>query len=256
MSQKPSRTVFTLLFSLAALPVPLLSARAQVGVETATSISPQIHIPAAAVLTPSSTESAVQSSPGHQYAPLSEQTINYRDWTFQSLNDGADVGLQSVLRGKRLVMIVYFAPWCSPWKAEASLVARLYHKYKDKGFDIVAVSEYATMAETRSYFESTGGASYAIVVESETRDARDQTTHYHYRQAAGDERRWGLPFHIFLEPAKLDNTGDTLTERAWIVDGGLIEEQVEEFIREKIGISERRPSAKPKADEQYPVRLH
>jgi hypothetical protein len=75
-----------------------------------------------------------------------------------------------------------------------------------------------------------------VVSESESRADRDKTSHYNYRQATGDLRRWGSPYNIFLEPAKLNKTGDVLTEKAWVVNGELIEADVEKFVREHLGL--------------------
>jgi thiol-disulfide isomerase/thioredoxin len=174
---------------------------------------------------------------GHEYAPLLEQKIDYKDWSFKSLKDGAPVDLRSLLQGKKLVAVVYFAPWCPNWRAEAPVIGRLYDKYKTVGFDVVAVSEYATADDARKYFDSQGGAPYTVVVESEAREARDQTTHYGYRKAVGDPRNWGSPFNVFLEPAKLNKSGDLLTEKTWVVGGELIEKDAEQFIRERLGLT-------------------
>lgn len=197
------------------------------------------HSAAAQTPTPQPAQTA-QPAPdaGHEYAPLLEKTFDYKDWTFKSLKDGAPVNLREFARGKKLVMVVYFAPWCGNWKMEAPIVARFYDKYKQHGFDVVAVSEYAAADEARKYFESTGGAQYTVVVESESRDDRDKTTHYGYRQSCGDARRWGSPFNVFLEPSKLNKTGDVLTGKTWVVGGELIEKDAEQFIREKLGLAE------------------
>jgi thiol-disulfide isomerase/thioredoxin len=180
-----------------------------------------------------------QSGDGHEYAPLLEQKINYKDWSFKSLKDGSPVTLRELSKGKKLVMVVYFAPWCGNWKAEAPVVWRLYDKYKAKGFEVVGVSEYGSVEDSRKYFETQGGAPFPVVVESEATAARDQTTHYVYRQACSDSRRWGSPFNVFLEPAKLNQTGEVLTEKAWVVGGELIEKDIEQFIRERLGITEQ-----------------
>lgn len=174
----------------------------------------------------------------HEYAPLLEKSFEYKDWTFKSLKDGSPVNLREFTKGKKLVMVVYFAPWCGNWKMEGPVVMRLYDKYKSAGFDVIAVSEYASAEDSRKYFEQTGGAPYTVVVESETRDERERTTHFGYRRACGDSRKWGSPFNVFLEPAKLKPKGDVLTEKTWIVGGELIEEDAERFIREKLGLSE------------------
>jgi thiol-disulfide isomerase/thioredoxin len=221
-----SRTAAAFVFTLAALLFTSApTARAQQGSATQSS---------------GAQSSTTQSSgDGHEYAPLLEQKINYKEWAFKSLKDGSPVSLRELAKNKRLVMVVYFAPWCGNWKAEAPVVWRLYDKYKAQGFEVVGVSEYGSVEDSRKYFETQGGAPFPVVVESEATAARDRTTHYGYRQTCNDSRRWGSPFNVFLEPSKLNPTGDVLTEKAWVVGGELIEKDVEHFIRERLGIAEQ-----------------
>lgn len=176
-----------------------------------------------------------RSQGNHEYSPLEEKTINYKDWTFNNLKDGKPVNLRWFAQGKRLVLIVYFAQWCANWKNEAPFAATLYEKYRANGLDVIGVSEYATRAECLASFGASGPP-YTVVSESETREEREKTSHYGYRQASGDLRKWGSPYNIFLEPAKINKTGDVLTEKAWIVNGELIEAEVEKFIREHLGL--------------------
>ncbi len=177
----------------------------------------------------------VRAQGGHEYAPILEQKLNYKDWTFKTLTTGASVNLREWSKGKKLVMVVYFAPWCGNWKMESPIVAKLYDKYKKDGFEVVAVSEYGTQEQIRDHFGSQG-APYPVVIESETGDARDKTTHYGYRQASGDTRRWGSPFNVFLDPSRLNKEGDVLTEKAFVGGGELIEKDAEQFIRERLGL--------------------
>ncbi|HEX8852230.1 MAG TPA: hypothetical protein VF754_02025, partial [Pyrinomonadaceae bacterium] len=95
---------------------------------------------------------------------------------------------------------------------------------------------YAALEQARDFFGAQG-APYAVVVESEEGAAREKTTHYAYRQASGDTRRWGSPFNVFLEPARVNKQGDLLVEKTHVVGGELIEEEVERFIRERLGLS-------------------
>jgi thiol-disulfide isomerase/thioredoxin len=176
-------------------------------------------------------------SEGHEYAPLLELKLDYKDWTFNRLSDGTPVSLRELAKDKKLVMVVYFAPWCGNWRAEAPVALKLYEKYKAQGFEMVGVSEYGSAEDSRKYFEGLGGAAFPVVVESEGADAREKTTHFGYRQAVGDPRRWGSPFNVFLEPAKLNKSGEILTEKAWVVGGELIEKDAEQFIRERLGIT-------------------
>ncbi len=170
---------------------------------------------------------------GHEYSPLVEKTVNYKNWTLNDLKDNKPADLRSLMAGKKLVMVVYFAPWCGNWRNEAPVAARLYEKYKDQGFAVIGVSEYGSRDDVKTFF-GPNGAPYPVVSESETREDRDKTAHYGYRQLTGDTRRWGSPWNIFLEPASLAKTGDVLTEKAWVVNGELIEEDVDKFIADKL----------------------
>lgn len=177
----------------------------------------------------------------HEYAPLEEKEINYKNWTYKELKSGTSVNLRERVAGKKLVMIVYFAPWCGNWKYEAPVVARLYDKYKADGFDVIAVSEYAPAADTIAYFGESG-APYTVVVESESRDARDKTDHYACRMKTGDTRRYGSPYNVFIEPANIAKTGDVLIKKTTVVNGELIEEEAEKFIRARLGLKEQTAS--------------
>jgi thiol-disulfide isomerase/thioredoxin len=173
---------------------------------------------------------------GHEYSPLVEKTVNYKNWTLNDLKDNKPVDLRSLVAGKKLVMVVYFAPWCPNWRNEAPVAAKLYEKYKDQGFTVIGVSEYATRDDVSKFF-APAGSPYTIVSESESREDRDKTPHYGYRQLTGDTRKWGSPWNIFLEPATLAKTGDVLTEKAWVVNGELIEADVDKFIGDRLKTS-------------------
>ena len=176
---------------------------------------------------------ATYAQDGHEYSPLVEKTVNYKTWTLKDLKDDKPVDLRSLVQGKKLVMVVYFAPWCPNWRNEAPVAAKLYEKYKDQGFAVIGVSEYGSRDDVRNFFAPTGSP-YPVVSESESREDRDKTAHYGYRQATGDTRKWGSPYNVFLEPATLAKSGDVLTEKAWVVNGELIEADVDKFIADHL----------------------
>ena len=176
---------------------------------------------------------ATYAQDGHEYSPLVEKTVNYKNWTLNDLKDNKPVDLRSLVQGKKLVMIVYFAPWCGNWKFEAPVVAKLYEKYKDQGFQVIGVSEYGPRADVKAFFGD-AGPGFPVVTESESRDDKQKTPHYGYRQLTGDTRNYGSPWNIFLDPAKLNPTGDLLTEKAWVVNGELVEDEVDKFISSKL----------------------
>jgi thiol-disulfide isomerase/thioredoxin len=176
---------------------------------------------------------ALHGQGNHEYSPLVEKTVNYKNWTLKDLVNNKATDLRSLMTGKKLVMVLYFAPWCPNWKNEAPVAAGLYDKYKAQGFEIVGVSEYGPRDDVKNFFGPTG-APYPIVTESESRDDREKTAHYGYRQLTGDTRRWGSPWNIFLEPSKCSSNGDVLMEKAWVVNGELIEADVDKFIHDRL----------------------
>jgi thiol-disulfide isomerase/thioredoxin len=132
-------------------------------------------------------------------------------------------------------MVVYFAPWCPNWRNEAPIAQKLYEKYKANGFEVVGVGEYDTVEKMKASLESFK-ITFPVVYESDSTAAKQKTLHYEYRKATGDTRNWGSPWNIFLEPKKLEKKGDVLLNKAFIVNGELIEAEAETFIRQRLGL--------------------
>lgn len=171
----------------------------------------------------------------NEQAPLQEKEFNYKNWTYKTVSDNKEVNLRQFAQGKKLVLVVYFAPWCRNWKHELPFVQKMYDKYKANGLDVIAVGEYGTMEEMKTHLDFYKFA-FPVVYESLKLDDREKTSHYDYRKENGDTRKWGSPWNIFLEPSNLKKDGDTLTKKAFIANGELIEVDAEKFIRGKLGL--------------------
>lgn len=180
--------------------------------------------------------SVLTANAQHEYAPVSKAEIKYKNWNYKSVRDEAQtIDLREFSKNKKLVMVVYFAQWCPNWKLEAPVAQRFYDKYKQHGLAVVGVSEYDTIAAARANLDALK-ITFPVVAESETKDAKQKTAHYEYRQKTGDKRGWGSPWNIFLEPANLEKSGETLVNNAFVVNGELIEADAEKFIRQKLGL--------------------
>jgi len=175
------------------------------------------------------------ASAQHEYAPLQEREIKYKNWNYKSARDDKNIDLREFAKGKKLVMVVYLAAWCPNWKLEAPVAQRLYDKYKANGFDVIGVGEYATAADTKTSFDALK-ITFPVVFESDSRDAKQKTAHYDYRKSTGDTRNWGSPWNIFLESTNLKKDGDTILKKAFIVNGELVEAEADKFIRQKLGL--------------------
>ena len=63
--------------------------------------------------------------------------------------DGKEISL-SDYRGK-VVLINFWATWCPPCREEMPLFKRVYERYKDKGFEILAVSTDSSAGPVRKF---------------------------------------------------------------------------------------------------------
>jgi thiol-disulfide isomerase/thioredoxin len=178
----------------------------------------------------------------NEQSPIVEKDIAYKNWTYKGVLDGEDQTLRDLTKGKKLVAVVYFAPWCPNWRHDAPLVQKLYDKYKGNGFAVVAVGEYGMTDEMNANIKEFD-LTFPMVFESFSRDSRQATTHYNYRTATGDTRKWGSPYYIFLEPATLEKKGDVLLSHESVINGEMIMTDGEKFIRQKLGLSAEQPTA-------------
>ena len=177
-----------------------------------------------------------------EQAPMIEKEINYKNWKYKNIRTGDDIDLRELSKGKKLVMVVYFAPWCHDWRFDAPILQKIYDKYRPAGLEIVGVGEYDPVDSMKNNLDFMK-ITFPVVLESEKREDKQKTLHYGYRQSVGDTRSWGSPWYIFLEPNLLEKKGDTLVKRAHIINGEMIEAEGEKFIREKLGL----PAVVPKA---------
>ena len=65
-----------------------------------------------------------------EQAPIQEKEFKYKDWTYKTVADGKEINLRQFATGKKLVLVLYFAPWCPNWRHEAPFAQKMYEKYK------------------------------------------------------------------------------------------------------------------------------
>ena len=178
----------------------------------------------------------------NEQAPIIERDIVYKDWSYKSIQSDETINLRNYTKGKKLVMVVYFAPWCGNWRHDAPILQRLYDKYKSHGLGIIAVGEYDPVPAMKTNLD-TLKVTFPAVYESENRTEKQNTLHYNYRKSTGDNRNWGSPWYILLSPKTMEPKGDVLTRHTFVINGEIIEPDGEKFIREKLGL----PAAEMKA---------
>lgn len=58
----------------------------------------------------------------------------------QPNQEGKNINLYDYLKGKKYVLVDFWASWCGPCRAENPHVLKVYDKYKGQGFDVFAIS--------------------------------------------------------------------------------------------------------------------
>ncbi len=172
----------------------------------------------------------------NEQAPITEKPFSYKDWTYKNLSSDGETTLRKFSEGKKLVMVVYWAPWCPNWKHDVAFVQQLHEKYSVKGLAVIGVGLYDPISRMKTHVDQYK-LTFPNVYASVSQVDRERTEHFTQRREAGDMRKWGTPWYIFLEPGKLKKEGESLTEKTTVVNGELMEAETERFIQEKLGIS-------------------
>ncbi|MGE0883829.1 MAG: peroxiredoxin family protein [Blastocatellales bacterium] len=180
-----------------------------------------------------SLNSAAQDDRGHYYVPMRDAEMEIKDFSFPTL-DGQTVKLSEAVKGKKLVLVHYFAAWCHNSNFDVNTMKELYEKYKDQGFLVIGVCEYSSETELRGFIEK-HKPTYPICIEGDGKmKDRTGTTHYSYRSKLDDNRHWGTPLNILIAAEDVRNKGDIVTRRVRIAAGEVIKSEFEELIREQL----------------------
>ena len=150
----------------------------------------------------------------NEQAPVLEKDLKYKNWTYKSVRDDTQINLRDFAKGKKLVMVVYFAPWCPNWRHEAPFAQKLYEKYKNQGFDVIGISEYDTVDAAKADLVKKS-ITFPVVYESDSKEAKQKTLHYDYRKELGDTRNWGSPWNVFIARKRSKKDGDILLKKAF-----------------------------------------
>lgn len=123
------------------------------------------------------------------------------DFTFPDL-DGNNVTL-SDLRGK-YVLIDFWASWCGPCRQESPNVQKQYELYKDKGFEVLAVSIDTDEEKWRKAVKEDNMSGTLLLAQE-------------YKQLMRDYSFSGIPYMVLLDPEgkvmALNLRGETLRDK-------------------------------------------
>ncbi|MEO6724445.1 MAG: TlpA disulfide reductase family protein [Blastocatellia bacterium] len=176
---------------------------------------------------------STQDERGHYYVPMREVEMEIKDFNFATLG-GQAIKLSDAVKGKKLVLIHYFAAWCHNSNFDVETMKELYEKYKDRGFLVIGVCEYSKPDELREFIEK-HKPTYPICMEGDGKmKDRTGTTHYTYRNQIDDNRHWGTPLNLLIDADDVAKRRDIVVGRVRIAAGEVIKSEFEELIRERL----------------------
>jgi hypothetical protein len=174
------------------------------------------------------------------YAPIIERKLDFYDFTYQTV-EGGPFDLRDYAQSKSVVIVEYLAGWCPNSNRNGHIVERLWTRYRERGLGLVGVAEYSDASELRIHIGRIG-IDYPFVVETRKRDQRKDSSHYKYRRAAGDKRKWGTPFYVIIDTRDIELAASKglLARRVYTVSGELVEAEADQFIRERVADAQRK----------------
>ncbi|MBS1768873.1 MAG: TlpA family protein disulfide reductase [Acidobacteria bacterium] len=183
----------------------------------------------------------------NEQSPIVDKDIKYQNWKYPTVRDiSKELDLRELSAGKKLVVVVYFAPWCPNWRFDAPKLEAFYKKYQAQGLEIVGVGEYDPVDSMKTNLTSMG-VTFPVVYESVSRAQRGATKHSEYRKETGDKRYTGSPWYILLDPSKYSKDGDTLVKRADVINGEMIMTEGEAYIRKALSLTAESAAKKPQS---------
>lgn len=93
----------------------------------------------------------------------------YSDFTLPDL-EGNDVTFSKLFEKSDVILIGFWASWCAPCKEEMRKIDDIYKKYKDNGFNYLAlnIDNQKSVAKVKSYVSSQNFA-FTVLMDTEKR---------------------------------------------------------------------------------------
>ena len=91
---------------------------------------------------------------GHKLVDFNQHKLEFLEFSYPSAVDGKPIELREAARGKKLLLVTFFAGWCENSRHDAKTIAKLLEKYQQKGLGVVGVCEYSSKDEIADFFRN------------------------------------------------------------------------------------------------------
>ena len=169
-----------------------------------------------------------------EFAPIVERKLDFFEFNYKT-TDNRPFSLRDYSAGKELVVVEYFAGWCKNSIRNGHVIERIWARYRDRGLGVVGVAEYSDPHELQIHMNRIG-IDYPVVVETANRWDRKDSTHFKYRRAVDDKRKWGTPFYVIIEARDIEpvSSRSVFARRVFTVSGEMVESEAVQFIEKRL----------------------
>jgi len=180
---------------------------------------------------PLNAQKALKDELDHKLVTFQPYKLDYKNFTFPSSVEGRTIDLREQAKGKKLVLVTYFAAWCENSNHDYETIQQLLKKFGNNGLGVVGVCNYSEPKEVKEFITK-HQPDYPIAMETNDDKQRENTSHYRYRKLCGDTRKWGTPFTLLIEAKNIKEDGEILTNEVLAVNGEMDRKEAEKLLKQ------------------------
>jgi peroxiredoxin len=179
----------------------------------------------------SNAQKALKDELDHKLVTFQKNLLTYRNFTLPTAVEGQTIDLRQHTKGKKLVLVTYFAAWCENSNHDYETIQHLLKKFGDKGLTVVGVCNYSELKEVKEFIAKHQPL-YPIGIESNDDKQREKTTHYNYRKLCNDDRKWGTPFTLLIEAKNIKAEDEVFATEVMAANGEMDRKETEKLIKQ------------------------
>lgn len=179
----------------------------------------------------SAAQKALKDEIDHKLVTFQPRKFEYKNFTLPTSVEDKTLDLREATKGKKLVLVTYFAAWCENSNHDYETIQHLLKKFGDKGLAVIGVCNYSETKEVKEFITKHQPL-YPICVESTDDKLREKTLHYNYRKLCGDPRKWGTPFSLLIEAKNIHADGEIFANEVLAANGELDRKEAEKLIKQ------------------------